>query len=252
MNYTKFKHNSIEGLVSKANYTIEFEFDGKTFKLDLKKQYRCSQYAKSSGFTPLMLLITEPLKFNCNNEKLNKYILDNQDTIDMQNNEGWSALMMTCGNWCDPEIVKMLINAGADLNLTNSFGYTALMFASHYNTPEIVSLLINAGAKLDLQDKDNDTALTLTICNRFKDHIVELLMKGGANMKIRNKAYMVTGFEIVCSCLSEELVKYCFDTHKYYDEKDLILCIKIGKYQKLLASYLAKLYFEKISFIRNK
>lgn len=40
-----------------------------------------------------------------------------------------------------------------------SSGKTALQVASHQGHKEIVQLLLNAGANLELQDEDGDTAL---------------------------------------------------------------------------------------------
>ena len=45
------------------------------------------------------------------------------------------------------EIAKALIAAGADVNIENEWGYTALDLADSYGTAEIVKILIAAGSK---------------------------------------------------------------------------------------------------------
>jgi len=45
------------------------------------------------------------------------------------------------------DIVKLLIENGADVNVKDKDGMTALMYASEEGYTEIVSLLKNAGAK---------------------------------------------------------------------------------------------------------
>ncbi len=65
--------------------------------------------------------------------------------VNMQNNNGRTALMMAAGNGYF-EIVELLIEAGADNNLQDINGYTALKFAAGYGRIEIVEFLINIGA----------------------------------------------------------------------------------------------------------
>jgi ankyrin repeat protein len=55
-------------------------------------------------------------------------------------------------------IVQALIGAGADLNLQNKDGETALMQASEKGHTAIVQALIEAGADLNLQVKVSDDA----------------------------------------------------------------------------------------------
>jgi ankyrin repeat protein len=52
--------------------------------------------------------------------------------------------------------VLALIGAGADINLQNNCGYTALMMASMQGRAAMVQALIGAGADLNLQKKVSD------------------------------------------------------------------------------------------------
>ena len=72
--------------------------------------------------------------------------------------DGRTALMWAAA-YNTPEIISVLLKAGADLNAKHDDGYTALMFAAAYNTPEAVSILLKAGADLNAKDKDGKTAL---------------------------------------------------------------------------------------------
>ena len=72
------------------------------------------------------------------------------------------------------EIVKLLLNAGADPNKQNNLSYTALIYAV-YNNTEIVKLLLNTGAYIDKQDNYGNTALIHAAYENNKE-IVELLL----------------------------------------------------------------------------
>ena len=75
--------------------------------------------------------------------------------------------------------VKALIKAGANPNLQEQDGMTALMWASDAGNLEIVKALITAGANVDHQDKDGYTALMLASASGYaKD-----LIKAGDNTK---------------------------------------------------------------------
>jgi hypothetical protein len=78
------------------------------------------------------------------------------DTIDEEYD--WSALSQAVSKG-NREIVDILLNAGANVNLRNRRGHTALMNGSESTTQDIVWALIDAGAKIDLQDEDGKSAL---------------------------------------------------------------------------------------------
>jgi ankyrin repeat protein len=55
-------------------------------------------------------------------------------------------------------MAKMLIDAGADLNLQNNDGSTALITASFFCRPEIVKMLLDKGANKTIKNKYGSTA----------------------------------------------------------------------------------------------
>lgn len=85
------------------------------------------------------------------------------------------------------QAIKILINAGANPNLQNVYGRTALMSAvEHYHfwRPDIAQELLNSGANIDLQDRDGETVLMHV---GWRPAAVEFLIKAGANVDIQNK-----------------------------------------------------------------
>lgn len=61
----------------------------------------------------------------------------------------------------NPEIAKMLIEAGADVNITNENGEQTIHFAAKKGNLEIVSLLLEEGA--DVSTDEEDTLLTAAV-----------------------------------------------------------------------------------------
>jgi ankyrin repeat protein len=57
------------------------------------------------------------------------------------------------------EIVKMLIKAKSDINLQDEEGDTPLHLAYKKNNPEIIKLLLESGANPELQNKNNLTPI---------------------------------------------------------------------------------------------
>ncbi len=84
------------------------------------------------------------------------------------------------------EIVRMLIDAGADLDIQNIFGKTILHVAVEGNYPEISQMLIDAGANLDIQDRDGETALHWVAWRNYSE-ITQMLIDAGANLDIQDK-----------------------------------------------------------------
>ena len=78
------------------------------------------------------------------------------------------------------EVIKMLLDRGADVNATHHFGATALHWATIKDHQEVVEMLLERGADPDLADEDGYTPLLVATDNTDKD-MVKLLLDGGAD-----------------------------------------------------------------------
>ncbi|MBQ3402167.1 MAG: ankyrin repeat domain-containing protein [Synergistaceae bacterium] len=79
----------------------------------------------------------------------------------------------------NPEVVKALIKAGADVNLKTNGGVTALMLATQWNSnPEVVKALIKAGA--DIFAKDNEGKTTLDYADDADDEGIKRIILDAA------------------------------------------------------------------------
>jgi ankyrin repeat protein len=79
---------------------------------------------------------------------------------------------------------KELINSGVDINCKIG-GDTALIWTAYKGIISKVKILIEAGADLDIQDEGDSTALILA-AQAKNMAIVEYLIEAGANWNIKN------------------------------------------------------------------
>ena len=75
--------------------------------------------------------------------------------------------------------VDRLIKAGADVNATDDYGETALMWAAWYDAADAAKMLIEAGADVNARDKGGKTALIIAEDHNAKD-VMALLKAAGA------------------------------------------------------------------------
>lgn len=72
-------------------------------------------------------------------------------------------------------LVKLLVNSGASVNLPKADGGSPLTIASYHNSPEVVLFLLEHGADYNQRDGDNDTALDNAI--KQNHAIVEQILR---------------------------------------------------------------------------
>ena len=81
------------------------------------------------------------------------------------------------------DIVKLLIDEGADVNVNYLDGYTSLQDAlSKRGNDEIVELLVEKGANVNVQSDRYWSPLMLALWEHFSEHIIELLIAKGADV----------------------------------------------------------------------
>lgn len=88
-----------------------------------------------------------------------------------------------------PEVVKKLIELGADVNVKNKDGRTALMYSLWGRKDDAFALLLleQPHIKIDEQDGVGQTALMFAVISAKSD-VVKKLIEKGANIVIKNKA----------------------------------------------------------------
>jgi len=80
--------------------------------------------------------------------------------------------------------ISLLISLGADINARDNRGFTPLMQASRFY--QCVDILIKAGANVNLQNDERKTALILSTQYGTDPRTITLLLNAGANVKIED------------------------------------------------------------------
>lgn len=184
-----------------ADYDIDAVFVGYADDPNLTKNFKV-----------IMALVTD-INIKCNgmtalhhavygqNLAVIKLLIDANADLDIKDNDSYTVLMLAIKfpiGKCI-EIIKLLLNSGADLNLiceaSDHMGYTALMFAIDYCfdiTLDIIKLLVlDYGVDVSLKNSSGKTALDLA-----KDEdIITFLKKESAEQILRRQNYI---FFITC------------------------------------------------------
>ncbi|WP_028298022.1 ankyrin repeat domain-containing protein [Olivibacter sitiensis] len=92
-----------------------------------------------------------------NEEALRQHIAAGTD-LDEKDPYGGSSPLISAALFDRPEMAKLLIDAGADLNFQNKEGSTALITAAFFGRPEIVQMLLDKGADKTIKNKYGATA----------------------------------------------------------------------------------------------
>ncbi len=104
--------------------------------------------------------------------------------INASDGYGETALMFAARFSQNLDVMKMLIEAGADIDARNKSGKTALMYIAKFNrNPDIVTSFIEAGADVNAKDNSSKTALMYAAWFNQNPDIVTSLIEAGANMQ---------------------------------------------------------------------
>lgn len=97
-------------------------------------------------------------------EFLDKY----PDQIDVKNSNGMTALMFAAA-WGHADIAALLLEKGADVDQQDWSGERALMYAAHNGRTGVVQVLLEKGADIDALNNTSQTALERAQQSGHKD-----------------------------------------------------------------------------------
>lgn len=153
-----------------------------------------------------------PLMSACQNNQFENVRLLTQTkrvNLELQDSFGWTALEYAA-QYGRTECVEILIKAGSRVDHTSRDGKTALMLACVMNRQETVALLLDCSASINLQDRRGFTALMFA---SYYGHtkIVSLLLQYDASMFIYNVARW-TALRYAAASGNIECVKLLLDS----------------------------------------
>lgn len=107
--------------------------------------------------------------------------------INAQDDKGWTALIYAILISAPPESIEILLKYGANPNdILDKNGTSVLHFAANSGNEQIVNLLLNASADINIQDRDMQTPLMIAAGFKNK-RVVQLLLLKGADINLSDK-----------------------------------------------------------------
>lgn len=125
--------------------------------------------------------------YNGDLETVKRLIKENPELVNSRNSTGRFPLEMAAQTG-QTDIVKFLLEKGADVNL-NRGGATALHMAAIYGgKTEVITLLLENGADINARTGNGYTPLNLAVIGKQKE-IAELLIEKGGEINLENQNF---------------------------------------------------------------
>lgn len=110
------------------------------------------------------------------------------ESIDQTNAAYKTPLHMALSARADPAVVKLLIQAGAEVNLPDAIGKTPLMYAvMRYDDVSVVNSLLDAGADVNATDDGGETSLHLAVDQTKDTSVIAALLDAGADVNAKGR-----------------------------------------------------------------
>ena len=114
-----------------------------------------------------------------------RQLLDRGADIEAKDKNGETALIRAA--WVgETKVVRLLLDRGADIEAKDKDGETALIWAACLGEAEVVRLLLDRGANIEAKGRHGYTALMVSAING-RIGIIKILLAAGANMGAKNE-----------------------------------------------------------------
>lgn len=125
------------------------------------------------------------------NEEIVKLLILSGADVNLKNQLQQTPLQYAVAYKCEPDMIKMLIDTGADFNdCKDSNNESLLHLASRTNNLKLIRCLISNEANVNEKNSDGQTALHVAAIENKKDShfsAIEVLLRVGANVNAQDK-----------------------------------------------------------------
>lgn len=217
----------------------------------------------NSGSTPLHLASTRQVIHQSasslpSRESLNiaQALLNHGANVNLQDEDGNTALHHAVNHFYHLEIAEMLLNYGANVNVQSNTGDTALHRAASYGHHLTVILLLKNGANVHLKGEHGNSVLHCAAQGRVpNESIVEDILNHGADVNARNNngstplhyaaEKIHSGLPAIQALLKHGADINAYDSRNHTPLSNAILCSSIINMQtgipEFFTSYITKL-----------
>ncbi len=129
--------------------------------------------------------------WHCDKETIIKLLSDNNSdnklSVDTKNEFGTTVLMAVSQMGCT-DLVKLLIEKyGANVNIENFYGRTALMLAD-YSSFDTMKILLSSGADVHIKNKCCGSTILMLVAGSYDNYIdvIKLLISYGADVNVKD------------------------------------------------------------------
>ena len=105
------------------------------------------------------------------------YLIDNGANVNVQDEFGFTALFISSRKPYK-DLVELLLQQGGDVNIPDKYGNTVLLLASVDGDKDMIKIFLQYGADVNVADRNGNTPLSLASQDGNKD-IVKLLLQYG-------------------------------------------------------------------------
>lgn len=135
-----------------------------------------------------------------------EYLVKNGAEINIKNNHSVSPILFQINKDDNYEVIKKMVEKGADIDDKDEKGWTGLMYAVAYNRVDMVDFLIDLGANIEEKDKSGQTALCKAVLFEVEDCVKVLIARGADEWAKDNR-----GLSIYYDLASRDMNRVIFD-----------------------------------------